>query len=181
MDISTDQEIYMLAQMAERLDSAGAGAELLKAYWMSIGKIKYTPLLLGSGFTFTSKEIPYLLNVETTCERLLSVLHPFLRSACCAEREGQAELEPIVKQASARLVAEMERLQTVTLHYGWERLVETFASMVFRIEETVTWLMSAHSSGKRVRICTNAMAEDFLRPMQLDFRSRSGKYFLFQQ
>ncbi len=178
MNISNDKEAYLLSKIIGELDSEKAGTDFLRKYWITCGKLKYTQKLLGSSFSFEEKETHYVLNVEGLCERLITVLNAFLRAPYCFKTEMGGQVDVSVKQISAELIIQFEKLQTLNLDYGWRKLVEDLSITVCQIESIISRLMVMHSTGKSVNFYTNTRPEDFLNAKYINFKSANNRFFL---
>ena len=178
MDISNDKEAYLLSKIMGEVDSEKNGTDFLRRYWILCGDLKYTPDLLGEVFAFDENEIQYLITAENLCERLVSILTAFLREPYCTSDECDIEIDPSVQQVSSELIVEFENLQSVSLKYGWKKLIEDFSKTVFQIESIISRLMAMHTTGKRVCFYTNASAECFLNAAQINFRDKNDIYFI---
>ena len=180
MDISKDKEAFLLSKIVGALDDEESGTDFLCQYWMTSGKLKYLPLMLGEVFDFKSDETQYVLTIESLCEKLVLVLRTFLRDPYCSNGDMEREIDPIVYQKSSELLVEMEKLQEVSLTYGWKSLVESFSTVVYTIESLIDRLISMNTTGKKVRFFSNVKAEDFLKANQIDFQNVNDKCFLLK-
>ena len=180
MDISKDNEAFLLSKILGALDGEKYGADFLCRYWIKSGKLKYLPVLLGEGFDFESDEIQYVLTVEGLCERLVLALKAFLRAPYCSNSDIESEIDPIAYQKSSELLVETEKLQEISLRYGWKSLTESFTTVVYKIESLIDRLISMNTTGKKVRFFSNVKAEDFLNANQIDFQNVNDKCFLLK-
>lgn len=181
MDISKDKEAFLLSKIVGALDGEKFGTDFLRQYWMTSGRLKYLPLMLGEAFDFESDEMQYVLIVEGLCESLVHVLREFLRKPYCSNGDTETETDPIVYQESSELLVEMEKLQEISLTYGWESFVKSFSMAVYTIKSLIERLMSMNATGKKVRFFSNVKAEDFLRANQIDFQNVNDKCFLLKK
>ena len=163
MDISKDNEAFLLSKILGALDGEKYGADFLCRYWIKSGRLKYLPVLLGEGFDFEFDEIQYVLTVEGLCERLVLALKAFLRAPYCSNSD-----------------IETEKLQEISLRYGWKSLTESFSTVVYKIESLIDRLISMNTTGKKVRFFSNVKAEDFLNANQIDFQNVNDKCFLLK-
>lgn len=179
MDITKDKDVYLLSKVLGELESEQAGADFLRDYWLTTGRLRLIEKLLGGSFAFSPEEAQYALSVESLCQRLVAALNGFLRPPYCAAGSGVA-CDPQAEPTALELLVELENLQSVDLGYGWSSLFARLSTSVSNIEAIISRLTVMHATGKRVSFCTNAVAEDFLQAKQMDFRRTSGKYFVLK-